>query len=355
MKTKIAGWILCGLCATAWASSPFPALPGHGFVFETDFTSSANWDLSAGAFVSHAQAVNWGVPTGGTIVSDTLTFQNNGSAVLNLTDTSVLGESFTVLEDQATVYLRLRMSAHNCLITIGLGNDEAMIPVPDPELPVEEQVWPDPALVRVAGGSLRINTNTTQTLRSAGVKPDFSNLGDASPTAGTISGSQATGTLNGVEVNVIFDMAVSWDQNVLRVYTKTPAEESWTLRHTHTVPIGNDPSAGQVAPYESQSLVLYMPANGTAEIFDLAISVPMAPPPEVFLALPLIDETGVSISVETETGFLYQLQRTTNLLDPLGWQNIGDPLSGTGNPVAMVDTEPEDLSIYRVVLLDGTP
>lgn len=309
--------------------------PRTWLVFETDFTSSANWDMSANAFISHAQNPEFAPPTGGTIDTtagimtlDTTqsSFTRGGSAVLNITAPGVLGSSVTVGEDNFVIYARLNLF-DNGSIVFAFGNAESM------------SAEPVPAEVKIISSMLR----RSSALASVGLKRDFNNPSDNPPPS-----AQNVSLPNYMtQAGNFFDAAFHYNVDRLTIHVKDTTSSTWTQL------VSVDFS--EVPEFESSSLVIYRPANGGSQITDLAISVPMAEPPEVFLALPLIDETGVSISVETETGFLYQLQRTTNLLDPLGWQDIGLPLSGTGSPVALVDTDPEDLSIYRVVLLDGTP
>ncbi|WAC21547.1 phosphodiester glycosidase family protein [Luteolibacter sp. SL250] len=57
----------------------------------------------------------------------------------------------------------------------------------------------------------------------------------------------------------------------------------------------------------------------------------------------------VNLTFGTESGRSYQLQRSTDL-KPSGWDNIGDPVPGTGSPILLQDASADPAAFYRIFI-----
>jgi len=224
----------------------FNPLPGAtSVVYQTNFSNTVDWDLSANSFVSHAQAPSFRPPAGSTYNStaQSLEFGANGSAVLDLTG-MVDPISLEVGNQTTAIYARIEFTS-NTNIVLALGNDEAFAASPDPSSVVIESAY----------------LRTGSSLISWGFKEDFNNPGDTPPPEGV----QTTILPPYMTLDTVFDVAVLYTPTTVSVFTKEVTSSTWSAT--------SGPAATLSQSFTPPKLAIYTPNDGTATIHAVAISI----------------------------------------------------------------------------------
>ncbi|MCL4176902.1 MAG: fasciclin domain-containing protein [Verrucomicrobia bacterium] len=89
-------------------------------------------------------------------------------------------------------------------------------------------------------------------------------------------------------------------------------------------------------------------SNGVAHIIDQVL---LPPTPQAPTLVAGIEEGQIAIQTPTEAGRSYQLQSTADLMaNPIEWVNVGEPVTGTGEPIGFRDAMDAGAKYYRIAV-----